>query len=473
MAVSARQARRRTGPLVGGLWLACLLGASSAASAQAPLPPLVVQQAVPDRATDTLTIDGAHFGTAPFVTLDLVPLDLRLALDTRLMAVVPVDAMPPGTYLLTVSRGPEAADRASIEVTIGDAPSPSPAPAREPASAAPPPLVVPLPAAGDAAAVVGERTITVGDVDREWQATDPGSYLALMRELYEHRRRVADAMTTADLLAREAAARSVTPEALLADELPKRVIAMPDTAITALYESLGDRTRGAALEKMRPSLRAWLERKTEAELAKMAYVEELVKTSTRRDIVLVPPLVRVERSDLDPVIGAPSAAVELVVFGDLQSPDYARLAQVFARVLGTYGTRVRLVFKLLPAYGAQSASAAEAGACAHAQGRFWAFHDAAARPATLDARRLRAIPAEVGLDQAAFDRCLTAGTFRGRPSLATAEAARYGVSTTPSLLVNGRLAPPPPPFLPAAEYLSRLIEEELQRQAAAARKAPR
>ncbi|MCC6990588.1 MAG: thioredoxin domain-containing protein [Acidobacteria bacterium] len=466
--MSVVRLRRRGGRRAAGLVVACLLAASGAADAQTPRPPLVVQQVVPDRTTDTLTIDGAHFGAEPFVTLDLVPLELRVALDTRIMAAVPVDAMPPGRYLLTVSRGPDATDRASIEVTIGAA-----APAA--ASSAPaPPLArpAPAPAAGDAAAIVGDRTITIGEVDREWQATDPGSYLALMRELYEHRRRIADAMSTSDLLAREAAARSMTTEALLAEEVPKRLIAMPDTALTALYESLGDRTRGAALEKMRPSLRAWLERKTEAELAKMAYIEELVKTSTRREIVLAAPLARVEMSNLDPVLGAPSAVVELVVFGDLQSPDYARLAQVFARVLGTYGARVRLVFKLLPAYGAQSASAAEAGACAHDQGRFWAFHDAAARPATLDARRLRAIPAEAGLDQAAFERCLAAGTHRERPARATAEAARYGIATTPSLLVNGRLAPPPPPFLPAAEYLSRLIEEELQRLARAARTPP-
>lgn len=468
--MSVLRLRRRGARRLAGLAFVWMVAAAGRAGAQPPQPPLVLQQAVPDRTTDTLTIDGAHFGSAPFVTLDLVPLDLRLALDTRLMAAVPVDAMPAGRYLLTVSRGPDAADRASLEVTIGDVAPPPPEPSAAPA-AAPPPL--PAPAPGEPAAIVGDRTITVGDVDREWQATDPGSYLALMRQLYDHRRRVADAMATSDLLAREAAARSLTPEALLAEEVPKRVIAMPDTALTALYESLGDRTRGAALEKMKPSLRAWLERKTEPELAKMAFIEELVKTSTRRDIVLAAPLVRVETSALDPVLGAPSAAVELVVFGDLQSPDYARLAQVFARVLGTYGTRVRLMFKLLPAFGAQSASAAEAGACAHAQGRFWAFHDAAARPATLDARRLRAIPAEVGLDQAAFDRCLAAGTYRGRPALATAEAARYGITATPSLLVNGRLAPPPPPFLPAAEYLSRLIEEELQRQVTAARPRPR
>ncbi len=292
--MSVVRLRRRGGRRPAGLVVACLLAASGAAGAQTPRPPLVVQQVVPDRTTDTLTIDGAHFGAEPFVTLDLVPLELRVALETRIMAAVPVDAMPPGRYLLTVSRGPDATDRASIEVTIGAAAAPAAA-----SSAPAPPLARPgpAPAAGDAAAIVGDRTITIGEVDREWQATDPGSYLALMRELYEHRRRIADAMSTSDLLAREAAARSMTTEALLAEEVPKRLIAMPDTALTALYESLGDRTRGAALEKMRPSLRAWLERKTEAELAKMAYIEELVKTSslTRSAIDLAPRRVEAHR----------------------------------------------------------------------------------------------------------------------------------------------------------------------------------
>ncbi len=433
--------------------------------AQEARPPLAVHRAVPDAATDTLTIDGEHFGATPFVTLDLVPLDLRLVLETRLMTAVPIDAMPPGKYLLTVSRGPAATDRATIEVSLGavlDAPVDRPGGA--------PPVLLLAPAAAAPAVVVGDRTITVADVDREWQATDPGGYLTLMRELHQQRRRIADRLATDDVLAREAKARGVTTEALLAQEVPTRVIAMPDTALAALYDSLGERTRGAGLEQLRPSLRAWLERKTEPDLAKMAYVEELVKTATRIDVVLEAPAVSVERSALDPVLGPPSAPVDIVAFGDLQDPDYARFAQVFGRVSETFGARVHFVFKLLPAFGAQSASAAESGACAHAQGRFWAFHDAAARPGTLDARRLKAIPGEAGLDLRAFDQCLTGGTFRTRPREAAAEASRYGITSGPAVLVNGRLAPPPPPFLPPFEYFTRLIEEELQRQARAGRK---
>lgn len=434
------------------------------ASRQSPPPAVVVRAVVPDAKTDTLTIDGEHFGASPFVTLDLVPLDVRLALDTQIMVSVPLAQLPPERYLLTVSRGPGAQDRASIEVPLGVPATPPPA---TPAPALP---ASPPPAAADAAARVGDRTITVAEADREWQATDPGGYVSVMRELHEQRRRAADRLATADLLAREAAARGVTTEALLAAEVPSRAIAMPDTAVAALYESLGERTRGASLDRMTPSLRAWLERKSEPELARMAYIEELVKTSTRLEILMSAPVVEIARSTDDPVRGAAAAPVDVVLFGDLQSPDYARVAPATARLVETFTGRVRVTFKLLPAYGAQSQSAAEAGACAHAQGRFWPFHDAAARPGTLDARRLKAIPGEIGLDQAAFDRCLATGAARDRIRQAGSEAARYGIASGPAVLVNGRLAPPPPAFLPPFEYFTRLIEEELQRQARAGRK---
>ena len=439
------------------------VGAGTAA-AQAPLPPLVVTQVAQDAATDSITISGEHFGAQPFVTLDLAPLDVRLVLESSIMAAVPIDAMPPGKYLLTVSRGPLASDRASLEVPVGrvlDAATPQPAAAN---------LTVSLPAAAEVAAMVGDRAITVADVDREWQSSDPGGYIALMREVYQQRRTVADRMANADVLGREATTRGLTPDALLTEEVPKRVIATPDGAVTALFESLGDRARGAALDQMRPSLRAWLERKTEPELAKMAYIEELTKTSTRIEVTLAAPVVSIVPSALDPVLGPTSAPVDLVVFGDVQSPDYVRLAKAFTTVRDSFGNRVRIVFKMLPAFGPQSVSAAEAGACAHAQGKFWSFHDAASRPAMLDARRLSAIPGEAGLDRRAFDDCMKRGEFSDHARRGLAEASRYGITVVPSMLVNGRLAPPPPPFLPPFEYLKRLIEEELQRQAQAARK---
>jgi hypothetical protein len=50
---------------------------------------------------------------------------------------------------------------------------------------------------------------------------------------------------------------------------------------------------------------------------------------------------------------------------------------------------------------------------------------------------------------------------------ALAEAQRYAISSSPSFLVNGRLAPTPPSFLPPFEFFTRIIEEELLHQSKA------
>jgi protein-disulfide isomerase len=407
-----------------------------------------------------LTIRGSGFGARPLVTLELLPVNVRFAIDSQIVAAVPVSMMPAGKYVLTVSRGASPAENASMQVTLGGAPPVAGAAA--PSVELQPALTL---AAPDAAARVGDRTITVGDVDREWSRTDPSAYLALARELYERRRRAADKMIADELIAREASARGLTPEALLDQEIPKRTITTPDSAVLALYQTLGDRTRGASLEQMRPALRAWLARVTEPELAKMNYVEELMKVSTRGINLLEAPRIQLARSPQDIALGPTTADVEIVAFGDFESLEYAVLAQAFGWVRETFGDRVRFVFKYLPVTAPSSMTLAEAAACANAQGKFWPFHDAiVARTGPLDTARLKTLASDTGLNRAAFDPCLDRDEFASQIRQAVAEAERYAVTSSPSFLVNGKLAPAPPSFLPPREFFTRIIEEELLRQ---------
>ena len=432
--------------------------------------PLTVTSAVPDAGGQTVTITGANFGPSPFVTLDLVPLMLQSATETQVVATVPTSVMPSGNYLLTVSRGPSPAETGSFQLNIGAA-KPKPV-AAETASKASRATASPSGAGAERAAQVGDRVITMAEVDREWQRTDPAGYIALSRQLYEMRRRIADTMTADELLAREAAARGLTVAALVAEEVPKRVITTPDAAVRSLYEGLGDRARGTTLEQMRPALRAWLQRVTEPELAKMTYVEELMKVSTRAENFLVAPRVVVERTAQDAALGSATAPVELVALGDFQNTEYARFARAFGRVRDTFGDRVRLVVKNLPTLGSASVAAAEAAQCALAQGRFWPYHDALlVPPGIAGAAQFKRLAADLGLDPGPFDVCVDRGAMRGVVQQAVDEARRYGVQTSPSFLINGRLAPVPPPFLPPFDFFKRLIEEELGLQAkAAARK---
>jgi protein-disulfide isomerase len=443
---------------------------------------LFVTNAVPDAAGEALTISGGNFsvtggrfGTRPFVTLDLIPLDVRASTDTAILVAAPVGAMPAGKYLLTVSRGPAPADNASLEVTLGSA-SPSqnigasssqhnpPGAAATPENAKA--LADSLPssvASNGPAAQVGDHKISIEDVDREWRRSNPSSYLQALRQLYDARREVVNTMVSDELLAREAASRGISVEALLAEEIPKRVIAMPDSAVASLFLSMGDNVRGATLDQMRPALRAWLERHSEPELAKMSYIEELKKVSTRAEILLDAPRVQVEHTAQDISIGPSTAPVELVAFGDFQSDDYARFAQVFPRIRDTFGDRIRLTFKNLPTLGPQSVAAAEAALCANAQGKFWAYHDALVAPGVVDAARLNDSATAAGVNRTTFSGCVDRRQFREAIPKALDEADRYGIRANPSFLVNGRLAPPPPPFLAPYDYFKLLIEEELGR----------
>lgn len=441
--------------------------------------PLVLTEARPDSQGGTLTIAGEGFGATPFVTLDLVPLVVRSATNVEIVANAPLSLMPPGDYILTVSRGSAPGDHASLDVAVhggvaGGGSSPTDrsgaGPARTPAArgrggndtngVGGPGLAT----APDAiAATVGDRVITVAEVDREWRRQDPGGFIALAREIHDTRWRFTDALVAEELIAREAEARGLPPAELLEREIPPRIVEMPESAAQSLYADLGTATRGYSYERMKPALRAWLERVTARELARMNYLEELIAVSTNADLTLDAPRIAVERTAQDATLGPETAPVELVVFGDFQSADYGRFAAVFGRVRETYGDRVRIVFKHLPSPDRATAlQAAQAAQCANHQDRFWPFHDALlSRPAVLNATRLRQAAVEAGLDAGEFSACLTSGETRQTIMDAVDEAIRYGLQGSPALLVNGRLAPEPPPFLPPFEYFTRLIEEEL------------
>ena len=387
---------------------------------------------------------------------------VRGALDTRIVVSAPIGIMPPGLYFLTVSRGPASGDTASMDVPLGGGP-----PAAPPADRGRSDSTGPVFGAPDGvAAKIGDRSITLADVDREWQRTDPGSYIGVARRVHEMRLRVADKMVADDLLAREAAARGLSVEALLGEEIPKRTVPLPDSAALALYQQLGDDTRGASLEQMRPALRAWLARYTEPDLARMNYVEELMRVSTRADVLLPPPRIEVASSDADPSLGpAGRGGADRGVRRFAERPLCRVRASVRprARERSAIGcgwcssTCRRSIRNHWPPPKRQPARRHRANS--------GPFHDRViAQSGPLGPTRTAELAAAAGLDRAAFDACRESGRFRRAIHEALEDARRYDVSASPSFLVNGRLAPVPPPFLPPFEFFTRLVEEELVSQ---------
>jgi protein-disulfide isomerase len=146
--------------------------------------------------------------------------------------------------------------------------------------------------------------------------------------------------------------------------------------------------------------------------------------------------------------GAADAPVVVVEYADFQCP-YCRQwalgpAQQLKKDYIDTG-QVRFVFRNLAFIGDESTWAAEAAECAGDQGQFWAYHDllfqkqGAENGGAFSRANLKQYAASLGLDTAQFGQCLDSGRYLSLVQQQSAEAQRMGVSSTPSLLVNGQL----------------------------------
>jgi len=176
---------------------------------------------------------------------------------------------------------------------------------------------------------------------------------------------------------------------------------------------------------------------------------QLAKPAT----VSVPANVAIQPSDTAGfhgyVKGADSARVEITEYADYQCPfcqTFATLQMptIEERLIQT--GRLRWRYRDFPLQQHQYARvAAHSAACADEQGKYWAQHEkiyegqsewAASRDA---AGILRRYGQEVGLDPAKYDACMSSGKYAGRIQASYDEGVRVGVSSTPTLLVGGRL----------------------------------
>lgn len=307
---------------------------------------------------------------------------------------------------------------------------------------------------------VGDRAVTMADLDAAWQSNDAASRIRMLQELYDTQRRALDVVIGDILIEREAVARGISRQELLAQELPSRTLAVTDEHVAVLYGQNQAAFGGRTLEEMRPEILAYLEQQRPTQ-ALHAYMNELREAADDVRVDLEPPRTAVAVDPGDPVFGPASAAVEIVEFSDFQCPFCQRLTGTLDRLKTEYGDDIRLVFKDYPLPNhAQAFKAAEAGLCAHEQAKFWELHDLMfSRQAALQVEDLKRYAGELGMDQAAFDACLDSGRFGDRVRGNLAEGQRYGVSSTPTAFINGRAVIGAAPF----EAFDEIIRDELQR----------
>jgi protein-disulfide isomerase len=307
---------------------------------------------------------------------------------------------------------------------------------------------------------VGDRPVTMADLDDAWRKNDAPARIRMLQELYETRLRTLDVVIGEILVEREAVARGISRDELLAQELGSRTLPVTEEDIALLYRQNQNAFAERTLEDMTPEIRMFLDQQRPTQ-ALHAYMNDLRADASDVQIALEPPRTLIDVDADDPVFGPASAAVEIVEFSDFQCPFCQRLTDTLEQLKSEFGSDIRLVFKDYPLPNhAQAFKAAEAGNCAKEQGKFWELHDMMfSRQSELGVDDLKRHARELGMDQDAFDACLDSGRFAERVNADLTAGQQYGVSSTPTVFINGRAVMGAAPFA----MFSAIIREELDR----------
>jgi protein-disulfide isomerase len=141
-----------------------------------------------------------------------------------------------------------------------------------------------------------------------------------------------------------------------------------------------------------------------------------------------------------PDFGPADATVTVVAFSDFQCPYCTLAATAMTELKPQYADKsVRFVFRQFPlGFHEQAHLAAQASLAAHAQGKFWEFHDKLfANQKALGREDLEKYAEEIGLDMAEFRKALDDGTYAKAVDADMALGAEVFVSGTPTMFING------------------------------------
>jgi protein-disulfide isomerase/uncharacterized membrane protein len=169
-----------------------------------------------------------------------------------------------------------------------------------------------------------------------------------------------------------------------------------------------------------------------------------------------------------PLKGPATAPARVVEFSDFMCPFCRSLAGALSQFVPQAGGRVAVYFMNYPldnACNPKLPRATHPGAChlalgaicAHYQGKFDAYHDRVfsaelRNPQPADVVRLAG---EAGLNAAALEGCLDDPKTKADLAAQIAEANRLGITSTPTLYVNGKKLPRINDFVPVVDKEAR------------------
>jgi protein-disulfide isomerase len=318
-------------------------------------------------------------------------------------------------------------------------------------------IAVGLSAAAQAAELLAEvhgEAIATDDVERALGAP----LRRLEQQIYDLKRQKLAALISERLLAREAAKRGISVQALLDTEVKAKAGLVSKQEVETFFQANKARLKGGEAV-VREKIEAYLQSQKYA-AQREAFLQSLRSQAGVVIYLRAPPVFRVEVSvDGAPFRGSATAPVTIVEFSDFQCPFCKQVVPTLTQVLSRYGEKVKLVYRDFPLdIHPQAGKAAEAARCAQDQGKFWEYHDALfANSPNLSPQGLKTYAEQLGLDISSFEHCLASGTYAAAVQKSIDEAIRLGVTGTPAFFINGELLSGAQPL----ESFVRVIEREL------------
>jgi protein-disulfide isomerase len=310
-------------------------------------------------------------------------------------------------------------------------------------------------------ATVGSSSVTLAEVDERAMKQVAGNFgsLTLSQALYEARRGAIEELVGDLLVDAEAKARGISRVDLLKTEIEAKVVAPTEVDVAAWYKAHPERVQGASIEQVSGPIQALLLQERTRQV-QGAFLDTL-KAKTSVTVSLEPPRLKVDAAGR-PSRGPADARVEIIEFSDFQCPFCLQAHPTVAKVLSTYGDKVRFVYRHFPLPNHPNARpAAEAASCAAEQDKFWQYHDRLFdNQGRLSDADLKEHAAALQLDTAKFNACVDSHKYRATVDEDVAAGEDAGVSGTPAFFINGRVLGGAQPF----ESFTRIIDEELRRK---------
>lgn len=283
-------------------------------------------------------------------------------------------------------------------------------------------------------ATINGKNITQREVD----ASIAAQLLPLQEQIYALRKGALENVLSQAILQDAANKRGLSLEELRR-QLTNGKIDVPRLEIDREYAEQASAFGAMSPDEAKERLRLALESESRMKLYRDALAE--LRRNSRIEVFLEEPRVSyVGDLETAPSTGGKNAPVTIVEFSDFQCPFCRGAHSTLQKVLQKYGDKVRLVFKHLPLdIHAEAFVSARAAFCAGEQGRFWQYHDALFTSADLSPELLKGTASRLGLDLPRFSVCLASDASRAAILKDLQEARQFGISATPTFIVNGRL----------------------------------